>query len=85
MRTGPLRGRVGRCLFRARPAADPVSHNRDLSTATSGYCVDLQEHIADAQRRALSVGDDNLDLLHIGMIAGALDRRHLNLLSAGAR
>jgi hypothetical protein len=28
--------------------------------------VDLQEHVAEAQRRALGMGDDDLDLLHAG-------------------
>ena len=28
--------------------------------------VDLQEHVADAQGRALVMGDDDLDLLHVG-------------------
>jgi hypothetical protein len=32
--------------------------------------VDLQEHGADAQGRALVMGDDDLDLLHVGHFAG---------------
>ena len=33
-------------------------------------CVDLQEHVTDAQGRALVMGDDDLDLLHVGHSRG---------------
>lgn len=32
--------------------------------------VNLQEHLADAQRRALPVGDDDFDLFHTGHPGG---------------
>jgi hypothetical protein len=32
--------------------------------------ADLQEHVADAQGRALVVRDDDLDLLHVAIVAG---------------
>jgi hypothetical protein len=34
------------------------------------------EHVADAQGRALAVGHDNLDVLHLGHHRGDDDRRH---------
>jgi hypothetical protein len=39
-------------------------HRRDLDVGAGLLAVDLQEQIADAQGRALVVGDDDLDLLH---------------------
>ena len=41
-------------------------HRLDLDVGTGLISVDLQEHVADAQSRALVMGDDNLDLLHVG-------------------
>ena len=38
------------------------SHRLDLDVGTQLVSVDLQEHVADAQGRALVVGDDDLDL-----------------------
>jgi hypothetical protein len=32
--------------------------------------VDLQEHVTDAQGRALVMGDDDLDLRHVGHYRG---------------
>ncbi len=39
-------------------------HRRDLAVGAGLIGVDLQEHVPDAQGRALTMGDDNLDLLH---------------------
>jgi hypothetical protein len=39
------------------------SHRLDLDVGARLICVDLQEHVADAQGRALIMGDDDLDLL----------------------
>ena len=41
-----------------------------------GHGVDLQEHVAGAQGRALVMGDDDLDLLHVGHHRGDDYRRH---------
>jgi hypothetical protein len=41
-------------------------HRLDLDVGAGLISVDLQEHVADAQGRALVMGDDNLDLLHVG-------------------
>ena len=41
-------------------------HRLDLDVAAPLITVDLQEHVADAQRCALVMGDDNLDLIHTG-------------------
>jgi len=38
--------------------------------------VDLQEHVIDAQGRALVMGDDDLDLLYVGHHRGDDHRRH---------
>jgi hypothetical protein len=46
------------------------SHRLDLDVGASLISVDLQEHVADAQGRALVVGDDDLDLLHTGHCRG---------------
>jgi len=32
--------------------------------------IDLQEHVVDAQGRALVMGDDDLDLAHVGHYRG---------------
>jgi hypothetical protein len=42
----------------------------DLDVGTPLIGVDLQEHVADAQRRALVMGHDDLDLLHAGHCRG---------------
>jgi len=39
---------------------------RDLAIGRGLIGVDLQEHVADVQGRALTICDDNLDLLHAG-------------------
>jgi hypothetical protein len=39
-------------------------HDLDLSVDACGIRVDLQEDIADPQRGALRMGDDDFDLLH---------------------
>ena len=45
-------------------------HCRDLDVGAPLIRVDLQKDIADAQGRALVVGDDDLDLLHVGQYRG---------------
>jgi hypothetical protein len=45
-------------------------HRLDLDVDTRLINVDLQEHVADAQRRALAMGDDDLDLVHVGHYRG---------------
>ncbi len=42
------------------------SQRLDLDVGARLITVDLQEHVADAQGRALVMGDDDLDLLHVG-------------------
>ena len=49
----------------------------DLSVDARLIHVDLQEHIADAQGRTLAMGDDDLDLLHVG--------HHRGMSTAGPR
>jgi hypothetical protein len=41
------------------------SHRLDLDVGACLIGVDPQEHITDAQGRALGTGDDDLDLLHV--------------------
>jgi hypothetical protein len=45
-------------------------HRLDLDVGARLIGVDLQEHVADTQRRALAMGDDDLDLLHVGHYRG---------------
>ena len=45
-------------------------HRLDLDVGARLISVDLQEHVADAQRRALAMGDDDLDLLHVDQYRG---------------
>src|SRR6185437_13633234 len=45
-------------------------HRLDLDVGAPLISVDLQEHVADAQGRAFVVGDDDLDLLHVGQYRG---------------
>jgi hypothetical protein len=45
-------------------------HRLDLDVGARLINVDLQEHIADAQGRAIVMGDDDLDLLHAGHYRG---------------
>jgi hypothetical protein len=45
-------------------------HGLDLDVGAGLISVDLQEHVADAQGRALVMGDDDLDLLHVGHYRG---------------
>jgi len=42
----------------------------DVGTRLIG--VDLQEHVADAQGRPLVMGDDDLDVLHVGHYRGMI-------------
>ena len=46
------------------------SHRLDLDIGTRLISVDLEEHVTDAQGRALLMGDDDLDLLHVGDYRG---------------
>jgi hypothetical protein len=46
------------------------SHRLDLDAGARLVSVDLQEHVADAQGRALAMGDDDLDLFHAGQYRG---------------
>jgi hypothetical protein len=59
-----------------RARARRHSHRLDLDVGARLISVDLQEHVADAQGRALVVGDDDLDLLHVGHYRGDDHRRH---------
>jgi hypothetical protein len=45
-------------------------HRLDLDVGARLISVDLQEHVTDAQGRALVMGDDDLDLLHAGHYRG---------------
>ena len=45
-------------------------HRLDLDVGARLISVDLQEHVTDAQGRALVMGDDDLDLLHVGHCRG---------------
>ena len=51
-------------------------HRLDLDVGARLISVDLQEHVADAQGRALVMGDDDLDLFHVGHYRGRDHRRH---------
>ena len=46
------------------------SHRLDLDVGERLIRVDLQEHVVDAQGRTLGMGDDNLDLPHVGHFRG---------------
>jgi hypothetical protein len=48
------------------------SHRLDLDVGARLVSVDFQEHVADAQGRALVMGDHDLDLLHAGHCRGML-------------
>jgi hypothetical protein len=52
-------------------------HRRNLDVGAGLIDVDLQEHVTDAQGRAVAMSDDNLDRIHVGHCAGRPDRRHL--------
>jgi hypothetical protein len=41
-------------------------HRRELAVGPRLIRVDLQEDVTDAQGRAFVMGDDDLDLLHVG-------------------
>src|SRR5262249_5395058 len=47
-------------------------HRLDLDVGARLIGVDLQEHVADAQGRALVMGDDDLDLFHVGHYRGMI-------------
>ena len=54
-------------------------HRLDLDVGARLIGVDLQEHVTDAQGRALVMGDDDLDLLHVGHYRGDDHRRRRQL------
>jgi hypothetical protein len=56
-------GRLPPQDFRGRDGCH--RHRLDLDVSARLIGVDFQEHVADPQGRALAMGDDNLDLLHI--------------------
>jgi hypothetical protein len=60
-------------------------HRLDLDVGARLISVDLQEHVADAQGHALVMGDDDLDLFHVGYFRGYDHRRHPGLSCATAR
>ena len=61
-------------------------HRLDLDVGARLISVDLQEHVADAQGRALVMGDDDLDLLHVGHYRGmTTDCRRLIACDCAAR
>lgn len=45
-------------------------HRLDLDVDARLICVHLQEHVADAQGRALGMADDDLGLIHGGQYPG---------------
>ena len=45
-------------------------HSHRLDIGAPLISVDLQEHVTDAQRHALMMGDDDLDLRHAGHYRG---------------
>ena len=49
-------------------------HRLNLDIGACLISIDLQEHVADAKSRAIAVGDDDLDLIHIGHHRGASAR-----------
>ena len=51
-------------------------HRLDLDVDARLIGVDLQEHVADAQGRALGMGDDDLDLIHAGHYRDDNHHRH---------
>ena len=61
------------------------SHRLDLDVGARLISVDLQEHVADAQGRALVMGDDDLDLLHVGHYRGMTTDAATGLSRATAR
>jgi hypothetical protein len=60
-------------------------HRLDLDVGARLISVDLQEHVADAQGRALVMGDDDLDLLHVGHYRGMTTGVTTGLSGATAR
>jgi hypothetical protein len=54
-------------------------HRLDRDVGAPLITVDLQEDVADAQRHTLAMGDDDLDLLHVGHYRGH-DHRHYRVL-----
>jgi hypothetical protein len=60
-------------------------HRLDLDVGARLIGVDLQEHVADAQGRALVVGGDDLDLIHAGQYRGVTTGVATGLSPAAAR
>jgi hypothetical protein len=61
-------GRLAPQHFRRRDRRHP--HRLDLDVGSRLVRVDLQEHLTDAEGRAVVVGDDDLDLIHVGHCSG---------------
>src|SRR5215468_1295128 len=84
-------GESGEREYRRLPPQDLRSRDRrhghrlDLDIGARLIGVDLQEHVADAQGRALGVGDDDLDLLHTGHCRGMTTDMATGLSCAAAR
>ena len=58
------------------PASGPRHRHRlDLDVGAPLISVDLQEHVADAQRHAVVVGKDDLDLIHVRHLRLTVPRR----------
>jgi hypothetical protein len=47
-----------------------VLHRLDIDVGARLVSVDLQEHVADTQGHAIVMGDDDLDLFHVGCSRG---------------
>jgi hypothetical protein len=71
LRPASFRDRSWRKMFGPNSPPDRFGIRCLLSTgALRLISVDFHEHVADAQGRALVVGDDDLDLLHTGHCRG---------------
>jgi len=66
-----VRGRLAPPDLRGRDRR----HRLDLDVGAGLISVDLHEHVADAQGRALVMGDDDLDLRRVGHHRGDGYRR----------
>jgi len=67
---GGRRARARAACVTGSPGRDRRhGHRLDLAVGAGLISVDLQEHAADAQGRALVIGDDDLDLIHVAITA----------------
>ncbi len=60
-------------------------HCFDLEVSAGLIGIDLQEHVTDAHGRTITVGDDNLDHVHVGHDNGEARPTSSHLSSAPAR